>query len=284
MKERTIAVGCVLFGVALGALAAGDKQLAFSKRLGVEFLAEDSGAGWCKPELRLRVQAQDAAVFQSPGFQALVRQVGAEVLAKQCGIAEKASLRGFTKGSSKALYLADANKADGWTLVAGRSVEAPSAGQTKAAADGQPFEDHGACPFECCAYRDWVVQREVPVYAERSVGSAVVFRLQKGEFATAVTGVVITTRPGIARVIRPIVFAGARAKVGAVVELLTYGGEGTFKLRYQGRVIDPDVRYMESLEVVSGPESIWWVKIRNRYGKVGWSNSPDSFGNKDACG
>ena len=151
MKERTIAVGCVLFGVALGALAAGDKQLAFSKRIGVEFLAEDSGAGWCKPELRLRVQAQDAAVFHSPDFQALVRQVGAQVLAKQCGIAEKVNLRGFTKGSSKALFLADANKADGWTLVAGRSAEAP-------APDGPAAPGKAQDP--ALSYQQWTACRD----------------------------------------------------------------------------------------------------------------------------
>ena len=127
MKGKAVAVGFVLVGAAVGTMAASDEEIAFSKRLGVEFLAEQNGVGWCRPELGLRVQAQDVSVFQSPDFQSLVRQVGSQVLAKQCGIAEKVILRGFTKGSSKVVYSAEASKAGGWTLVAARSAEPASA-------------------------------------------------------------------------------------------------------------------------------------------------------------
>ena len=148
----------------------------------------------------------------------------------------------------------------------------------------QPFEDPGACPFECCTYRKWLAEKDVVVLGERRVDGPEAFRVRKGEWVTALTGVVITTRPGVATVTRPVSLAGAQAKVGDAVELLTYAGEGAFTLRYRGKVIKPNLDYMNSLRVLSGPESVWWVKLRNAEGRTGWSNDPQAFGNKDACG
>jgi hypothetical protein len=64
--------------------------------------------------------------------------------------------------------------------------------------------------------------------------------------------------------------------------------------------------YDQGLDVISGPfeESIppceknpscwgklkrnlkltWWVKIRSKEGWIGWTDKPENFGNKDACG
>lgn len=122
------------------------------------------------------------------------------------------------------------------------------------------------------------------VRGDRRADAPEAFRVQKGEWVTALTGVVITTRPGVANVTRPVSLAGAQAKIGDTVELLTYAGEGAFTLRYRGKVIKPNLDHMNSLRVLSGPESVWWVKIRNVQGKTGWSNDPQAFGNKDACG
>jgi hypothetical protein len=35
---------------------------------------------------------------------------------------------------------------------------------------------------------------------------------------------------------------------------------------------------------ISLPEYVWWVQIRNSAGVTGWSDQPDHFSNKDACG
>ena len=50
---------------ASSASAAQGKQIAFSKRLGVEVFAADDGSGWCGPRLRLRVVALTAWLDQS---------------------------------------------------------------------------------------------------------------------------------------------------------------------------------------------------------------------------
>src|SRR5688572_11341642 len=66
----------------------------------------------------------------------------------------------------------------------------------------QPYFDRGACPFECCTYRDWNVTEPTVVRKAMNDRSPVAFRLKKGERVVGVTGVVITTRPGIATVLK----------------------------------------------------------------------------------
>ena len=43
--------------------------------------------------------------------------------------------------------------------------------------------------------------------------------------------------------------------------------------------LDPDL-----FKVIREPKSVWWVKVRNRQGKIGWSREPENFGNIDQCG
>jgi hypothetical protein len=31
-------------------------------------------------------------------------------------------------------------------------------------------------------------------------------------------------------------------------------------------------------------DPVWWVKVRLPNGVTGWTDKPDHFGNKDACG
>ena len=38
------------------------------------------------------------------------------------------------------------------------------------------------------------------------------------------------------------------------------------------------------MKVLNGPVAVWWVKIRNRRGQVGWTKFPENFDNKDSCG
>ena len=67
------------------------------------------------------------------------------------------------------------------------------------------------------------------------------------------------------------------------MELLTYGGEGAYKLRYRGAVIEPDLDQEDFLTIVTAPESVWWVKLKNTQGSTGWSKESDAFGNQDRC-
>ncbi len=94
------------------------------------------------------------------------------------------------------------------------------------------FIDRGACPFECCQYGDWRVEKETPIYAERDHQSRMVGTLEAGTNVAALTGEVHTV---------PVRFVVKRKRwryvPGDVLWVYTYLGEGYFKVRYKGKLI-----------------------------------------------
>lgn len=161
-----------------------------------------------------------------------------------------------------------------------------------------PYVDIGACPFEGCVYREWTALAPVVARQERRTAAAVVFNVNKGERVTAITGVVVTTRPGRVLVRRRLALASSseilRIEPGQTLFLLTYQGEGFTKAWFQGRFYsgvnaaeflnarceaDPD---QCAGQIVERPQSVWWVQIRNDKGQFGWTDAPDRFDGKDA--
>ena len=186
------------------------------------------------------------------------------------------------------------------------------------AAPTLPYVDAGACPFECCIYRDWVA--EAPFQAveywspDGSGRRKPVFGIAKGERVTAMSGVVITTRAGEARVTRAatiVVYSkrfpkAPREHVALAVDdrlfLLTSQGEGYMSGWHKGRLLESfDTADIGSADECAKrkngcigilertPESEWWVKVRNRTGAIGWVLIPKgftepSFDRMDSCG
>ena len=163
-----------------------------------------------------------------------------------------------------------------------------------------PYEDAGACPFEGCVYREWVANAPVETRTDRSVFAPVAFTLAAGEKATAVTGIVVTTRPGRVEFDAPqdMDATGARIHVepGQSLYLLTSQGEGFMKAWFNGRVYEGvDTATFSNGGCARGPRPCigrlvepwqfeWWVQIRNAAGMIGWTREPDKFDNKDARG
>jgi hypothetical protein len=161
-----------------------------------------------------------------------------------------------------------------------------------------PYEDHGACPFECCSYRTWVVERDTRILAERTDGAGTVFVARRGQQVEGLTGVVVTTKLGRAVVRRPTTI-GLRAlevKPGDQIRILNYMGEGVWKLWIQG-VVDEDeiptpkdpcydgrTRIPCAIVMTDEPVYVWWAKVRSAAGLEGWTRQLDRFGNIDACG
>ena len=147
-----------------------------------------------------------------------------------------------------------------------------------------PYKDVGACPFECCTYRQWSAKKQTTIYKEMKDGSPIAFRIKKGEKVIGVSGVVITTKAGVVKVLKNNKLGKVNLKAGDTLYILTNLGEGYNKIWYKGRIIAEQV-YDDSLfKQLSEPKSIWWVKIKNRRGQIGWSKLPENFDNKDACG
>jgi hypothetical protein len=146
-----------------------------------------------------------------------------------------------------------------------------------------PFDDEGACPFEGCIYREWTANAPVRVLTERRQDAPVAFELAKGARVTAVTGVVSTVVPGIVELMDPVeVQTGQGAipmRAGEVFYLLTYQGEGFGKAWIKDRVYtDVD---LSRFKPKRNPTAIWWVQVRDRRGRVGWTSHPDLFDGKD---
>jgi hypothetical protein len=148
----------------------------------------------------------------------------------------------------------------------------------------QPFLDKGACPFECCTYRDWDVTEPTIMRKAMNDRSRVAFRLKKGERVVGLTGVVITTRPGVARVLKAEKLGRVDLRKGDTVYLLTYLGEGYNRIWHKGRTTEADTFDPAKFRVTQAPRSVWWVKVKNRRGQIGWSRQPEHFGNMDQCG
>jgi len=176
-----------------------------------------------------------------------------------------------------------------------------AAGQRKPPGPTVPYVDAGACPFEGCAYGEWVSTDTVRVRRERDRRSSLVFELTKGEKVTAVTGAVVVLRAG-----RVTFTTGARLSsqegvlkinAGETLYLLSYIGEGFTNAWFHGRVyrgVDGaasffDVRCADepgrcSGHVVEPPLTEWWVQLRKGDGRMGWTNEPERFDGKNRLG
>ena len=177
------------------------------------------------------------------------------------------------------------------SAIAAPSIETPKL----------PYYDWGACPFECCTYRDWKTTDTVNLVSQPSAKSTSVAQIGKGLSVTGMTGVVITSQYGITRIVAPLnvgFTSTSKApqlslKPGDVVYTLHYAGEAYDLFWYNGQVYSDqisepenawgDVPNHDAVKIVSRPKYEWWVKVKTANGQIGWTNQTDHFSNMDAC-
>lgn len=178
-----------------------------------------------------------------------------------------------------------------------------------------PLEDgwyvaRNACPFECCTYRTWRAVHDTRLYTtQRSAEPA--GRVTAGQRVVAVTGVVYAQPVPVDVIHDHSDSNGGRLRQGERFYLLDYLGEGIHHIWLNGEVrdldalglyrIDPetqlsDVSRFESCDAPSvacwwriAPDfrhqrTEWWVKLRTDDGTEGWTDQPEHFVGKDACG
>ena len=158
-----------------------------------------------------------------------------------------------------------------------------------------PYADWAACPFECCVYRMWSAVRPTVVLSARSSGAPVLYRLNAGDRPFAITGVVVTTRPGRIEILEPMTLGKEPHTVslrpGDLIYTLHYLGEGYDLFWFNGRTYSDQIHWdgigMQSavpgFRFLEQPTIVWWVKLRNASGQVGWSNTPWDFTDNSAC-
>jgi hypothetical protein len=158
----------------------------------------------------------------------------------------------------------------------------------------------GACPFEGCVYREWVANAAVDVRAGRGPDDPVAFRLRPGDRVQAVTGVVVTVKAGRVTFRAPIELPSSDGVVrivpGETLYLLTYHGEGSTTAWFKGHLYDwlDGSEFFNDLckdrpntcngSILERPQRVWWVRLRSRGGRMGWTRETDKFDNKDSLG
>src|SRR5215831_14414373 len=155
-----------------------------------------------------------------------------------------------------------------------------------------PHFDWNACPFEGCTYRQWTAHEVIPVYDTWKESRREVTRVAIGEKVNAITGVVITYKPGVIRMDEDV--PDANLKQGDVILTYTYHGEGETEACFKGRYYrhfyiqfskTPSGacggKHCEGTYVDAG-KKMWWAKVKLKSGRTGWVDMYHAkFGNVD---
>jgi len=184
------------------------------------------------------------------------------------------------------------------TIAAGRA-QATAQG-VRPATPPMPFEDVGACPFEGCVYREWIANSAVVVSTDRRVGAPVAFTLKPGDRVQAITGIVVTTKPGRVQFREAVDLwttdGPLHVEPMETLYLLTYHGEGATTAWFKGRLYEgvDGSEFFNSLcqldpgrcngTILERAQRVWWVRLRTMRGQTGWTKEPEKFDNKDLLG
>jgi hypothetical protein len=161
-----------------------------------------------------------------------------------------------------------------------------------------PYDEDGACPFQCCTYREWTVEGDTDLRSDRHDEAPVAFHAALQDRVLALTGVVTTTKAGRASASRQVTIGAKQLVVpaGETIYLLRNVSGGDWSIWFNGVI---DRQYIASKAYCSGgqqssdecaitvteqPETVWWAKVRNSRGQEGWTRQIENFGNIDACG
>jgi len=159
-----------------------------------------------------------------------------------------------------------------------------------------PFYDWKACPFEGCVYREWTAKTPIVVYDTWEPTRKPVARLAAGDKVVALTGVVITFKPGVIRMGRDMPQQGL--KKGDTILTYSYRGEGNSAVWFKGRYYSEfDIAWTKRSDGIGcrGAEcaatyldtgkKVWWAQVKLKSGQVGWVDmSQASFDGVDLLG
>ena len=132
------------------------------------------------------------------------------------------------------------------------------------------YVDKGACPFECCTYREWVALKNADL-VETPNGKKVVGSIKKGEKVLALTGEV-RSRP--VKAVTHDGYPEVGVKAGEIVYVIDYVGEGYWKIWHDGKIDQ-----IQDLPGGVSPKTRWWVKLKTATGVVGWIEERRNFDN-----
>ncbi|MBY0449636.1 MAG: hypothetical protein K2X01_03305 [Cyanobacteria bacterium] len=152
------------------------------------------------------------------------------------------------------------------------------------------FIDKDACPYEGCFYGFWRVESDFPLF-DKINSDHIIGIAKKGSNIKSLTGEVHTL-PDILKIKASTLPTDRNNPnhyaVNHPVYVLTYLGEGFFRVWYEGRFYEDDAIYcavpsmgvctpkLDIYDVVRPGKRVWWIKIQLANKKTGWAKSTDS--------
>ena len=140
-------------------------------------------------------------------------------------------------------------------------------GQASASMPKLPFYEWGICPGEGCQYGRWKARIETIAFDTWKPGRRTIAHLSPGDSVVALTGGVITYKPGVLRIPQDDPAHGLKA--GDEILTYTYLGEGFFTVWFHGRLyheFDTTAAHGEA------GQKTWWAKVKLDSGRIGWVN------------
>jgi len=164
-----------------------------------------------------------------------------------------------------------------------------------------PFFDWKACPFEGCAYRQWIARKSVVSYDTWKNDRRPVAQISKGDTVFGLTGVVITFAPGVIRVDRDL--PDSNLERGDTILTYTYRGEGFSAVWFKGKYYTEfDISFTKwpdgqgcggahcAATYVDLGKRVWWAEVKLKSGRTAWVNMEeadfegiDLLGGKETC-
>lgn len=169
-----------------------------------------------------------------------------------------------------------------WVFAAALGICFAAEG-VKVPAPALPFFDWKACPGEGCNYGPWTAQKRIAVYDTWRPARKTIAQLAVGQSVTAVSGVVITTKPGLIRLDRDL--PEQQLSRGDTILTYTYHGEGFSAVWFKGAFYSEfDISFAKwpdgagcgsqhcAATYVDLGKKEWWAQIKLKSGAVGWVN------------
>ena len=157
-----------------------------------------------------------------------------------------------------------------------------------------PVIDYDACPFEGCAFRKWIVSKDVALYSTWKNEREPVTTLKKGQVVAGLTGVHLTFEPDRIQVLQPLPELGLQP--GDIILLYMNRGEGFADIWANGKwwkeydcsfiaaQNDPScLGKCSAKEILKGRKE-WWVQVKTSDGLTGWSKAAGQFNCMDMLG
>lgn len=130
------------------------------------------------------------------------------------------------------------------------------------------YVNKNACPYECCTYREWDVNKDTELYTGIN-GKKMNVVVKAGTKVTAVTGEVHSQPLKI------------QTKQGKDIYLLTYEGEGYWTVWQDGKVLD-GVEQNWTTDLT--PKSDWWIQVKvPNSATQGWTKESKNFEDPYGC-